>query len=96
MTLSHRLRAAAGNASGGIVTTGLAQYWDFGDPNCYNTNVSTTTITDLSGVGNHGYFLSSQPTYYSANGGYVQNTALFNMHKKVLLLVLKSSKIAVL
>lgn len=76
MTLSHKLRAAAGNASGGgIVTTGLAQYWDFGDLNCYNTGVSATAITDLSGAGNHGYFLSStQPTYYSANGGYIQNT----------------------
>tara|TARA_A100001035_G_scaffold253029_1_gene225924 strand:- start:1898 stop:2749 length:852 start_codon:yes stop_codon:yes gene_type:complete len=73
---NHFLRAAAGNVSGApnIVTTNLVQHFDFGDTNSYNTSVSTTTITDLSGAGNHAFFLNA-PTFSTSNGGYIQPTA---------------------
>tara|TARA_B100000212_G_scaffold78790_3_gene56102 strand:+ start:2424 stop:3293 length:870 start_codon:yes stop_codon:yes gene_type:complete len=72
---AHRLRAAAGNASSGgggsIVTTNLRRHYDFGDTNCYNTSVSNTAVTDLSGNSRDAAW-SAGPIFNSANGGYIQ------------------------
>lgn len=67
MILSHRLRAAAGNASGSFVTDGLMQHFDFSDTNCYASS-GATAITDLSGSGNDMTFASA-PTLYTSSYG---------------------------
>lgn len=70
---SHHLRAAAGNASGGgsIVTTNLRRHYDFGDTSCYNSSVSNTAVTDLSGNSFNAAWASA-PIFNSANGGYIE------------------------
>ena len=71
---SHRLRAAAGNAAGGIITSNLEIYYDFGNTSCYNSSVSSTAVTDLSGNGNNATYQNTHlgsPTFNSSNGGYV-------------------------
>ena len=69
---NHFLRAAAGNTSGGgsIVTTNLVQYYDFGNTACYNTSVSTTAVSDLSGNNTDAVFASA-PTFSFLNGGFI-------------------------
>ena len=52
MTLSHQLRAAAGNTGGGAATPVF--HYDFGDTSSWDG--SSTTINDLSGNGNHTSF----------------------------------------
>lgn len=73
---SHRLRAAAGNAAGGIITSNLELYWDFGNTSCYNSSVSNTAITDLSGNGYNATFQNTSSygaiTFNSNNGGFVE------------------------
>ena len=72
---SHKLRAAAGNVSSfpdGIITTNLKQHIDFGNTSCYNSSVSTTAVTDLSG--NSCNCTISQTTHLSfssSDGGHV-------------------------
>ncbi len=72
---SHNLRAAAGNVStlpDGIITTDLRQHIDFGNTSCYNSSVSTTAVTDLSG--NSCNCVISQTTnlsFSSSDGGHV-------------------------
>ena len=72
---SHSLRAAAGNVSSlpdGIITTNLRQHIDFGITSCYNSSVSTTAVTDLSG--NSCNCTISQTTHLSfssSDGGHV-------------------------
>lgn len=77
---SHRLRAAAAASpalcSTGFIASNLVAHWDFGCASSWDG--SSTTVTDLSGNSNHGTFMnltsvdSSDFTYNSGNGGYVQ------------------------
>ena len=70
---SKFLLGAAGNvSSGGVITDSLRQHIDFGDTSCYNSSVSTTAVTDLSG--NSCNAVISQTTslsFSSAQGGHV-------------------------
>jgi hypothetical protein len=50
------------------ITDGLVLALDAGNIKSYNAGISTTTWTDLSGIGNTGT-LTNGPTYSSANGG---------------------------
>ncbi len=66
---------AAGGGSGfpdGIITDNLRQHIDFGNTSCYNSSVSTTAVTDLSG--NSCNAVISQTTHLSfssSDGGHV-------------------------
>ena len=73
MTLSHRLRAAAGG-SAELVTTNLYRHYDFNDVNCYSP-VFGSAINDLSGSGasqypgnKHAAFSGGTPTVDSSTG----------------------------
>ena len=72
---STLVRAAGGSGGGGgsgLVTANLRQHIDFGDTNCYNSSVSTTAVTDLSG--NSCNAVISQTTHLSfssSDGGHV-------------------------
>ena len=72
---SHRLRAAAGNVASfpdGIITTDLRQHIDFGNTSCYNSSVSTTAVTDLSGNSlNCTISQTTHLSFSSSDGGHV-------------------------
>ena len=62
----------------GIVTYNLRQHIDFGNVNCYNPSVSTTTVTDLSGNNSnctisdlYGNPDDTNISFDSSNGGHV-------------------------
>ena len=69
---SHHLRAAAaGNKGFDPSSKNLNRHYDFGDTNCYNTSVSNTAVSDLSGNGYGANWMAS-PTFSTSNGGYVE------------------------
>jgi hypothetical protein len=72
---NHFLRAGrvanlpsdSGGGGGSIVTTDLTTHWDFGNSSSYSG--SGSTVTDLSGNGNHGTLQNTSNISYSSNDG---------------------------